>query len=55
VVRAAVARKETAEDDDRRPDWPTRTLAALDPTSFVDRGTATEMPVQGRAKDSASP
>jgi len=54
VVRAAVARKETAEDGDRRPDWATRALAALDPTSFVDRGTAAAAAAQGRANDSAS-
>jgi hypothetical protein len=40
LVRAAVARKETAEDGERRPGRPTRLLAGLDPTSFVDRGGA---------------
>lgn len=38
LVRAAVARKERLEDRERRPDVVTRTVAALDPTSFIDRG-----------------
>src|SRR5262249_19785863 len=40
VVRAAVARKESAEDVGRRAGAVTRGLAKLDPTSFVDRGSA---------------
>lgn len=40
MVRSAVGRKEAAEDLDRRPAALTRALAALDPTSFVDRGGA---------------
>ena len=38
LVRAAVARKERLEDSGRRPDVVTRTVASLDPTSFIDRG-----------------
>ena len=38
AVRAAVARKESDEDSGRRSGVATRALAALDPTSFVDRG-----------------
>lgn len=38
MVRSAVARKEAAEDLDRRPSGLIRALASLDPTSFVDRG-----------------
>ncbi|MDQ2898133.1 MAG: FAD-dependent oxidoreductase, partial [Actinomycetota bacterium] len=38
AVRAAVARKEADEDGGRRTGRVTRALAALDPTSFVDRG-----------------
>ena len=38
AVRAAVARKEADEDSGRRSGAATRALAALDPTSFVDRG-----------------
>ncbi|MDQ6732035.1 MAG: FAD-binding oxidoreductase [Actinomycetota bacterium] len=38
AVRAAVARKEADEDGGRRAGRVTRALAALDPTSFVDRG-----------------
>jgi glycine/D-amino acid oxidase-like deaminating enzyme len=38
LVRAAVARKEAAEDAGQRPGWLVRAGAALDPTSFVDRG-----------------
>jgi hypothetical protein len=38
MVRAATARKETAEDLGREPRRITRLLAGLDPTSFVDRG-----------------
>lgn len=38
VVRAAVARKEADEDAGRRSGRAIRALAALDPTSFVDRG-----------------
>ena len=38
AVRAAVARKEADEDGGRRTARMTRALAALDPTSFVDRG-----------------
>src|SRR5581483_9823996 len=41
LVRAAVARKESAEDRDRRPPVMARVLASLDPTSFVDRGSST--------------
>jgi glycine/D-amino acid oxidase-like deaminating enzyme len=37
VVRHAIASKEAAEDGGRRPSWITRKLAALDPTSFVDK------------------
>jgi glycine/D-amino acid oxidase-like deaminating enzyme len=37
TVRAATARKEAAEDLGHRPGRITRTLARLDPTSFVDR------------------
>jgi putative aminophosphonate oxidoreductase len=40
AVRAAVARKEDREDLGRRAGPVTRALAALDPTSFVDRGPA---------------
>ena len=39
-VRAAVARKEADEDGGRSSSPVTRALAALDPTSFVDRGSA---------------
>jgi glycine/D-amino acid oxidase-like deaminating enzyme len=39
LVRAAVARKEAAEDLGRPPGRIARALAALDPTSFVDRGS----------------
>lgn len=38
LVRAAVARKEGMEDREREPDVVTRTVAGLDPTSFIDRG-----------------
>ncbi len=38
AVRSAVARKEADEDGGRRSGRITRSLAALDPTSFVDRG-----------------
>jgi len=41
AVRAAIARKEAAEDDGREPRRLTARIAALDPTSFVDRGAAT--------------
>jgi glycine/D-amino acid oxidase-like deaminating enzyme len=41
TVRAATARKEAAEDLGHRPGPIARTLARLDPTSFVDRGPAT--------------
>ena len=41
LVREAVARKERIEDRERKPDVITRTIAGLDPTSFIDRG-ATE-------------
>lgn len=37
-VRAAVARKESAEDHGHRPGAVNRVIASLDPTSFVDRG-----------------
>jgi len=37
AVRSAVARKEADEDAGRRSGRVTRALAALDPTSFVDR------------------
>jgi glycine/D-amino acid oxidase-like deaminating enzyme len=40
LVRAAVARKESAEDVGRRAGAATLGLAKLDPTSFVDRGSA---------------
>jgi glycine/D-amino acid oxidase-like deaminating enzyme len=40
LVRAAVARKESAEDVGRRAGALTLGLAKLDPTSFVDRGSA---------------
>jgi len=40
LVRAAVARKERIEDRGRRPDVVTRTVAALDPTSFIDRSAS---------------
>ncbi len=40
LVRAAVARKESAEDLGRGAGRLTRALAALDPTSFIDRGAA---------------
>ena len=49
VVRAAVARKESAEDAERRPGWPTRALAGLDPTSFVDRGNGARGGAPARA------
>lgn len=42
AVRAAMARKEAAEDLGRRPHPITQMLARLDPTSFVDRGSATD-------------
>lgn len=38
AVRAAIARKERAEDAGRSPGAMTLRVAALDPTSFVDRG-----------------
>ncbi|MEO6859549.1 MAG: FAD-binding oxidoreductase [Solirubrobacteraceae bacterium] len=38
LVRAAIARKEQAEDAARRPGRLTAALAGLDPTGFVDRG-----------------
>jgi glycine/D-amino acid oxidase-like deaminating enzyme len=40
LVRAAVRRKETAEDRGRTPGRLITTLAGLDPTSFTDRGTS---------------
>lgn len=49
VVRAAMARKEAMEDSERQPDWLTRTLAALDPTSFVDRTTAAAVAPEAQA------
>ena len=39
IVRAAVARKEAAEDRGRRPGRLTTSMASLDPTSFIDRGS----------------
>jgi glycine/D-amino acid oxidase-like deaminating enzyme len=36
LVRVSVARKEAVEDRGRRPSWPLRIGAALDPTGFVD-------------------
>jgi glycine/D-amino acid oxidase-like deaminating enzyme len=49
TVRAATARKEAAEDLGRQAGPITRTLARLDPTSFVDRGPGQHgrAPVQG--------
>lgn len=44
LVRAAVARKESAEDLGRTAGRVTRALAALDPTSFIDRGTSATPP-----------
>jgi glycine/D-amino acid oxidase-like deaminating enzyme len=38
IVRAAIARKEAAEDRDRRPDPVTALFAGMDPTSTMDRG-----------------
>lgn len=38
LVRAAIARKEHAEDSGRTPGRLTATVAGLDPTGFVDRG-----------------
>jgi len=40
AVRAAVARRERAEDIGRRSGWLTSCVAALDPTSFADRRVA---------------
>jgi glycine/D-amino acid oxidase-like deaminating enzyme len=45
AVRAATARKESAEDRGHRPGRLTRLLASLDPTSFVDRGPPAREPV----------
>ena len=41
LVRAALARKENAEDLGRRPGAVIRVVADLDPTAFVDRGSGT--------------
>jgi glycine/D-amino acid oxidase-like deaminating enzyme len=38
LVRAAVKRKEDAEDQGRTPAGPLRAIASLDPTSFTDKG-----------------
>jgi hypothetical protein len=38
LVRAAIARKEGREDDDRAPGRLTSVVAGLDPTSTMDRG-----------------
>ena len=40
VVRAAVKRKEDAEDRDRTPGTILTSVASLDPTSFTDKGPA---------------
>jgi hypothetical protein len=47
IVRAAVARKEAAEDTGRPPSRLTRLVAGLDPTSFVDRGADAGAPTTG--------
>jgi glycine/D-amino acid oxidase-like deaminating enzyme len=55
LVRAAVARKEAAEDAGRRPGRATLALAALDPTSFVDRGDGTGSPAAPAPSNGGSP
>jgi len=37
IVRSAIERKERIEDEERKPDPITATVAKLDPTSFMDR------------------